>query len=144
MGAKAGAADVDAQHQGALPVAAQGVEAAAQPGLAQNHEDDGHDHQGDDDADFHPGGDQVAVFGRITQPGNLDLGGHQLLKARVGNLLRLHADDGGHAAGKEHPRQGDDEGLNLQIGDQVALHQAERKADAQGDEDGGHDAAAGV
>ena len=34
MGAKAGAADVDAQHQGALPVAAQGVEAAAQSGLA--------------------------------------------------------------------------------------------------------------
>src|SRR5699024_7331325 len=47
-----------------------------------------------------------------------------------------------HALGKEHTGQGDDEGLDLQVGHQEALDHAEGQADTQSQEGGGDDAAA--
>ena len=49
----------------------------------------------------------------------------------MGNLLRLKADDGRHAAREKHAGKRDDEGLYLQIRDQEALHQSECQANEQ-------------
>ena len=138
VGQELGLADVDAQHIGAVGVAAHGVEAAAQLGPFQHHKEQHHNDQGHDDTGLHIGCDELALLGGVADALEEDvvvLGGHKLL---VGDVDGVGIDDGGHALGEEHPCQGHDEGLDVQIGHQIPLHQAEGHADAQGDEGRGN------
>ena len=61
-----GLANVDAQHIGAVGVAAHGVEAAAQLGPFQHDKQQHHDHQGHDDPRLHIGGDELAFFVHVA------------------------------------------------------------------------------
>ena len=60
MGQEFGPAHVDAQHVGALVVAAHGVKAAAQLRPAQEAEEKHHRQQGNDHAHLHIGRDVLA------------------------------------------------------------------------------------
>ena len=116
MGQELGAAHVDAQHVGALIVSAHGVKAAAQLRPAQKAEQE-HDHQqGDDDAHLHIGRNVLAQLVVGSQAGNDDAGILHRQEARVGHPDGFLADDGGHAFGKEHARQGHNKGLDFQAG----------------------------
>ena len=94
----------------------------------QEKEDQQHDHKRNDNADLHLRRNQHAFFVHRTKPFDLNAfleNIHQIL----GSLLRVDAENGDHAAGKEHTRQGNDKGLNLQMRDQEALYRAEGQAD---------------
>ena len=105
MGQEPGPADIDAQHIGALAVAAHGVEAAAQPGPAQQAEQQDHHRQRDDDSHLDIGGDILAQLVAGAQAGDNNPGLLHRQEGLVGHADGLLADDGGHALGEEHARQ---------------------------------------
>ena len=72
MGQKLGPAHVDAQHIGALVVAPHGVEGAAQPGPAQQAEEEDHHHQGDHHPHLHIGRDVDAQLIGGAQARDID------------------------------------------------------------------------
>ena len=131
IGHKAGTLDVDAQHQGALLVAAHGVNITAQTDVAQ-HQIDQNDHaNGDDGANAETGRDHIAVLGGVAQEGEFKLGFDQLVKVGVGDLDGIDGEHCGQTAGKEHARERDDEGLDLHIADEEAMQRTEGQTDAE-------------
>ena len=134
--------DVDAQHIGALLIAAHRVEAAAQLRPAQQAEQDDDHHKGHHHADLHIGRHIDAqlidrAHARDIQPRLL-----QRLEALVLHVELGGVDDGRHALGEEHARQRNDKGLDLQIGHQKSLYHAEQQADQQRQQQCGQNAAA--
>ena len=136
------ALDVDGQHVGAVAVAADGVDASAELRPAEHHEQNCHDHQRDDDADLHIGRDIRAELIDRAHAGDIDARLLEGLEGLVFHVELRGVDDGRHALGEEHASEGDDEGLDLQIRDQKALHEAESRADAERKQDGRQDRAA--
>ena len=141
MGQELGAPDVDAQHIGRSHVAAHGVEAAAQFAPAQQDEQGDDDDDCHDDARLHIGGNVLAQLVDAAHAGNIDTGGFQGLEGLMLHVKLGGIDDGGHAFGEEHTGKGHDEGLDFQIGNQIALHQAKGHANAQRNEHGGQNTA---
>ena len=124
---------VDAEHEGALAVAAEGVEAAAEARPAQHHEGQDHEDERHGDADLHVGRGEVAGVVDRPEERDRDAGVLEGEERLVGHVEGLGVDDRGQAAGEEHARQRDDERLNLQIRHQEALDQAKGQADAERD-----------
>ena len=142
MGQESGTAHVDAQHIRALAAAAHSVKAAAQLSPAQQAEEERNNQQRNDDAHLHIGRDVLAQLIGGAKAGDNDAGLLHRQEALVGHTHRLFADDGRHALGKEHTRQGDNKGLDAQVRHQEALDHAKSQADTQTDENDRQDTAA--
>ena len=155
------AVDRDARAARRLEVAADGVGVAAELGLAQQEHGDGDDDGGDD---HRIGQDAVHAAEELAR----DLGRRQPVEAaalaadEVGERLVAvgadaggQADDGGvlgheqrHAAHDEGRAEGDDEGGDLELGDDDAVEEADDGGGGDGggeaDDGGGEERHAGV
>ena len=128
--------DVDGQHIGAVAVAADRIDASAELRPAEHHEQNCHDHERHNNADLHIGRNIRAELIDGAHAGHIDARFFQRLERRVFHVELRGVYNGRHALGKEHPRKRDDERLDFKIRDQEALHEAERRADAERQQDG--------
>ena len=131
---------VDAEHHGALTVAANGVEVA--PETRPLHEDDEEDnkdhHDHGTELDFKR--DEIAQPVVRAEPGNHNFKIPQVHEIRQGHVERIFVDRRQQSIRQEHPRQRDDKWLYLQIGNEISLEETKRDTYAQRKKHGTPDA----
>ncbi len=131
---------VDAEHQSALTVAANGVEIAPETRpLHEDDEEDDKDHH-DDGAEFDFERDEIAQPVVRAEPGNHDLKIPQVHEIRQGHVERILVDRRQQSIRQEHPCQRYDEWLYLEIGNEISLQETKRDTDAQREKYGTPDA----
>ncbi|MPM68773.1 hypothetical protein SDC9_115707 [bioreactor metagenome] len=142
IGEKPRTLDVDTEHPRALAVAADGIEVSAKARPFEQEEHQYDDRNGDHHAKLNARGNEVARLAIGADAGNHDA---KLLKRQKQFMLcctRRDTDDGRHPSCKKHAGERNDKRLNLEIGHQKPLHEAERGADAERKRHGTHHTAA--